>query len=59
MNCLPLNPGCRMAFVNTYPSLSNAMFKVFKDDYLNEGKAYIKDLNSGNLVANPNFKGMK
>ena len=40
-------------------SLSNAMFKVFKDDYLNESKAYIKDLNSGNLVANPNFKGMK
>ena len=40
-------------------SLSNAMFKVFKDDYLNEGKAYIKDLNSGNLVANPNFKNKK
>lgn len=40
-------------------SLSNAMFKVFKDDYINEGKAYIKDLNSGNLVANPNFKAKK
>ncbi len=37
-------------------SLSNAMFKVFEDDYLNEGKAYIKDLNSGNLVSNPNYK---
>ena len=36
-------------------SLSNAMFKVYKDDYLNEGKAYILDLNSGNLVSNPNF----
>lgn len=40
-------------------SLSNAMFKVFEDDYLNEGKAYILDLNSGNLVANPNFKAKK
>lgn len=40
-------------------SLSNAMFKVFEEDYLNEGKAYIKDLNSGNLVANPNFKAKK
>lgn len=37
-------------------SLSNAMFKVYQDDYLNESKAYILDLNSGNLVANPNFK---
>jgi hypothetical protein len=37
-------------------SLSNAMFKVFEDDFLNEGKAYILDLNSGNLVSNPNFK---
>lgn len=36
-------------------SLSNAMFKVYEDDYLNEGKAYILDLNSGNLVSNPNF----
>jgi len=40
-------------------SLSNAMFKVFKDDYLNEGKAYILDLNSGNLVSNPSFKSKK
>lgn len=40
-------------------SLSNAMFKVFQDDYLNEGKAYILDLNSGNLVSNPNFKVIK
>jgi hypothetical protein len=37
-------------------SLSNAMFKVFEEDYLNESKAYIKDLNSGQLVLNPNFK---
>lgn len=37
-------------------SLSNAMFKVFEDDYLNENKAYILDLNSGNLVSNPKFK---
>jgi len=37
-------------------SLSNAMFKVFEEDYLNESKAYIKDLNSGQLILNPNFK---
>lgn len=40
-------------------SLSNAMFKVFEDDYLNENKTYILDLNSGNLVLNPNFKVKK
>jgi len=40
-------------------SLSNAMFKVFQEDYLNESKAYILDLNSGNLVMNPNFKASK
>ena len=37
-------------------SLSNAMYKVFRDDYMNENKAYILDLNTGNLVNNPNFK---
>jgi hypothetical protein len=40
-------------------SLSNAMLKVFQDDYMNENKAYILDLNSGNLVSNPNFKVIK
>ena len=40
-------------------SLSNAMFKVYQEDYLNENKTYIKDLNSGNLVLNPNFKVKK
>lgn len=40
-------------------SLSNAMLKVFEDDYLNESKTYILDLNSGNLVLNPNFKTQK
>jgi hypothetical protein len=40
-------------------SLSNAMFKVFESDYLNESKAYILDLNSGNLVSNPNFRVKK
>ena len=40
-------------------SLSNAMFKVFKEDYLNENRAYILDLNSGNLVSNPNFRVIK
>lgn len=37
-------------------SLSNAKFKVFEDEYLNENMTYIKDLNSGNLVLNPNYK---
>lgn len=37
-------------------SLSGAEFKVFQDEYLNEGKAFILDLNSGNLVNNPNYK---
>lgn len=40
-------------------SLSNAMYKVFKGDYMNENKAYILDLTSGNLVNNPNFKPEK
>lgn len=37
-------------------SLSGAEFKVFEDDYLNENKAFILDMNSGNLVNNPNYK---
>jgi len=37
-------------------SLSGAEFKVFQDEYLNENKAFILDLNSGNLVNNPNYK---
>jgi len=40
-------------------SLSNAKFKVFEDEYLNESMTYIKDLNSGNLVLNPNYKVKK
>lgn len=37
-------------------SLSGAEFKVFEDEYLNENKAFILDLNTGNLVNNPNYK---
>jgi len=37
-------------------SLSGAEFKVFEDDYINENKAFILDMNSGNLVNNPNYK---
>lgn len=37
-------------------SLSGAEYKVFEDDYLNENKAFILDMNSGNLVNNPNYK---
>lgn len=51
--------GRAVVMVSKPNSLSNAMFKVFQDDYLNENKAYILDLNSGNLVANPNFKTIK
>jgi len=40
-------------------SLSNAMYKVFKSDFMNENKAYILDMTSGNLVNNPNFKPEK
>jgi hypothetical protein len=40
-------------------SLSNAMLKVYQDDYMNESKAYILDLNSGNLVSNPKFRATK
>jgi hypothetical protein len=37
-------------------SLTNATYKVFEDDYLNEGKAFIFDMNTGVLVNNPNYK---
>jgi hypothetical protein len=37
-------------------SLSNVRYKVFKDDYLNENKAYILDMQTGTLVNNPNYK---
>lgn len=37
-------------------SLSGVEFKVFEDDYINENKAFILDMNTGNLVNNPNFK---
>ena len=37
-------------------SLSNAKIKVFEEDYLNESKSFILDMNSGNLVNNPNYK---
>lgn len=40
-------------------SLSGAEFKVFEEDYLNENKAFILDMNTGNLVNNPNYKRPK
>jgi hypothetical protein len=48
--------GKEVVIVAKPKSLSNAMYKVFKDDFMNENKAYILDLTSGNLVNNPNFK---
>lgn len=48
--------GKKVIVVSKPGSLSGAEFKVFEDDYLNENKAFILDMNSGNLVNNPNYK---
>lgn len=48
--------GKSVVVVDKPGSLSGAEFKVFEDDYLNENKAFILDMNSGNLVNNPNYK---
>jgi hypothetical protein len=48
--------GKTVVVVSKPGSLSGAEFKVFEDDYLNENKAFILDMNSGNLVNNPNYK---
>jgi hypothetical protein len=51
--------GKSVVVVDKPGSLSGAEFKVFEDDYLNENKAFILDMNSGNLVNNPNYKKTK
>jgi hypothetical protein len=51
--------GKKVIMVAKPNSTSNAMFKVFEEDYLNESRAYIKDLNSGQLILNPNYKVKK
>lgn len=48
--------GKAVVVVSKPGSLSGAEFKVFEDDYLNENKAFILDMNTGNLVNNPNYK---
>ena len=48
--------GKKVIVVSKPNSLTNATFKVFEDDYLNENKAFILDLQTGNLVNNPNYK---
>ena len=48
--------GKRIIVVPKPNSLSGAEFKVFEEDYINESKSFILDLNSGNLVNNPNYK---
>lgn len=48
--------GKKVVVVDKPGSLSGAEFKVFEDDYLNENKAFILDMNTGNLVNNPNYK---
>lgn len=48
--------GKTVVVVSKPGSLSGAEFKVFEDDYLNENKAFILDMHSGNLVNNPNYK---
>jgi hypothetical protein len=47
--------GKKVVVVPKPGSLSGAEFKVFEDDYLNESKAFILDMNSGNLINNPNY----
>jgi len=51
--------GKAVVVVGKPDSLSGAEFKVFEEDYLNENKAFILDMNSGNLVNNPNYKNGK
>jgi len=48
--------GKTVVVVGKPDSLSGAEFKVFEEDYLNENKAFILDMHSGNLVNNPNYK---
>lgn len=48
--------GKEVVIVAKPKSLTNVLYKVFKDDFMNENKAYILDLSTGNLVNNPNFK---
>ena len=51
--------GKAVVVVDKPGSLSGAEFTVFEDDYLNENKAFILDMKSGNLVNNPNYKKTK
>jgi len=48
--------GKEVVIVAKPQSMTNVLYKVFKDDFMNENKAYILDLSTGNLVNNPNFK---
>lgn len=48
--------GKEVVIVAKPKSMTNVLYKVFKDDFMNENKAYILDLSTGNLVNNPNFK---
>jgi len=48
--------GKKIVVVPKPGSLSGAEFKVFEEDYLNENKAFILDMKTGNLVNNPNYK---
>lgn len=48
--------GKKVIKVSKKNSLYNIDYLVHEDDYLNEGKAYIHDYITGNLVNNPNYK---
>lgn len=48
--------GKKVIIVSKPNSMTNVKYKVFKDDFMNENKAYILDLSTGNLVNNPSFK---
>lgn len=48
--------GMKVVSVDKPNSITNATYKVFEDDYLNENKAFILDMKTGNLVNNPNYK---
>jgi len=48
--------GKKVIKVSKRNSLYNIDYLVHEEDYLNEGKAYIHDYTTGNLINNPNYK---
>lgn len=50
--------GEEVVVVKQPKSFSDIIYKVLKNDLMNESKMYIFDFNSGNYVKNPNFSGI-